>query len=252
MKHLNSYIFEAKQQKDWKGMIQNILFDFHQILKDNNIDTDHIKDMCLPIIDIMSNHNRTPHCYSSFILRTPHRNYEYDIENDSWSHGDRWHYGYDKPWIEYAKLVKFYDNINIVGSELEFEYNIAFASDSGGIYGVDIKQDSPDIEEIKSELSDIKARCEGEGIEFDPQVSIDQKAPRLKVMEVYIKLMFRFKMDKSTIKSEKEYHKFLPINIIDRFEDFAARKNMTEKDREELIDILKDGEWKSHSVKNRK
>lgn len=48
-------------------------------------------------------------------------------------------------------------------------------------------------------------------------------------------------MDKSDVKiGEKEWHKNIPKNILDRFNDFVARKNLSEKDKEELSNIIKD------------
>lgn len=230
MKHLK--LFEAKEKKDWIKMIQDIMINFRSILKDYGIDPKDIKDIMYQFTDLIS--DAEIEWYEYLYVDTGKRTYQFKILNNEKdiidNSGDG--YGETKPWILYSSLSKFEDLLNIKESKLSYVIRLYTT------YTTNTELEK----EIDEELKGINKRLESSGLKLDtkwwePEIIDTKKTSGQKNIDISIHI----DMDKSDVKiGEKEWHKNIPKNILDRFNDFVARKNLSEKDKEELSNIIKD------------
>jgi hypothetical protein len=214
--------------------------DFNKILERNDIDLDYINMMMLSLIDI--------HPYvkkwidSEFLVFTKKKKEAYRINSSQPSDEE---YGDEKPWVEYAHLLKFYDDVSIMNSTIEFKYRLHLKPSGEEIW---TSFTDSEIEEIKEEVKDIESKAIGDGYKFN--VRFDDFDDSLGVPLEGLEITLIKEVDRSTIQKEKNYHSLLPKNIIGKFDDFMARKNIPDADREDLVNILNSGDWSKSIQEN--
>lgn len=100
----------------------------------------------------------------------------------------------------------------------------------GGRIGVN------NIDDFKSEISNIENRCKS----MDIKLYIENNYPITPIFT----LNFKDKIDPKVFVQKYDYQKYIPKNIISDFEKFLNINRIPIGDRENLVNIIKRGDWK--------
>lgn len=123
-----------------------------------------------------------------------------------------------------------------------------------------------DLQTFKQDLQSIKDRSESLGYDFwinthkarDNERSIDNVLPDLEKFRSHIErgshverftiwMLFECDIDESKLKSDIDFTSQIPANIISDFDAFIAKFRIPSKDKQELINIIKRGDWSERS-----
>lgn len=127
-----------------------------------------------------------------------------------------------------------------------------------------------DLQTFKQDLQDIKNRSQSLGYNFwintskniDDEVTIDVLFNREsfendfeegsiskfnRPLSVNLFILFECDLDESRLKSSIDFKSQIPSNIISDFDKFVDRFRIPSKDKQELINIIKRGNWNEES-----
>jgi len=144
-------------------------------------------------------------------------------------------------------LISFLDKCEIA-TEINMDYWV----------GINILFKSQDeVDQFKQEVSNIKIRGESLGYEvhlnnrkakdkemnsvgvlFPEDVMMDDESWRCDIW-----ILFESPVDKDRLKSTINISNQVPSNIVSDFEEFTNRYRMPSRDKQELINIIKKGNW---------
>jgi len=149
---------------------------------------------------------------------------------------------------EIRYLISFLDKCEIA-TEINMDYWV----------GINISFKSQDeVDQFKQEVSNIKIRGESLGYEVHlnnrkakdkEKNSVEVLFPEGKDFEdgqtwrVAIWILFESPVDKDRLKSTINISNQVPSNIVSDFEEFTNRYRMPSRDKQELINIIKKGNW---------
>lgn len=111
----------------------------------------------------------------------------------------------------------------------------------GGRIGVN----NSNIHDFKSEISNIENRCKSMDIKLDIENNTPPNPPLFsKEIRSIFTLSFKDKIDPKVFIQTYDYQKYIPKNIISDFEKFLNINRIPIGDRENLVNIIKRGDWK--------
>lgn len=197
-----------QKSKDTRALIDSVIDDFKRIIK-SGVDVNFCKDVSQNLLDEFI--GDTIGYSDALLIEGPQRISRYFL---SGYHGE-----------EGLKQVEsFYDRLSLSGSKLIHEFTMA----------IDFKASPEKKSTYEREIKDIKSKCDGHGV-------------NLKVSDspTYLDLVFSVEISKSLVNLTRDYHKYLPKNIIDKFDEFLINRSLSWDDRSKLVDIIKDGDWSS-------
>ena len=165
----------------------------------------------------------------------------------------------------------YYDNILKSGQRIlsrdlnylkDFLDRCEVATKMNMSYGVKLKFDSRDVLSLKEELKDIELRSKSLGYNFyindnsemgraakDPDKNIDGIIDQViwyfsdREGDTTIFLLFECDLDESKLKSGIDFKSQIPANIISDFDNFVDKYRISSRDKQELINIIKRGNW---------
>ena len=138
------------------------------------------------------------------------------------------------------------------------------------LYGVKLYlefDNSEDLLTLKEEVKNIELRSKSLGYNFyvndSSEMGMAVKNPNKNIDDIItdqsvrywegggwitIFLLFECEIDKDNLKSNIDFKSQIPANIISDFDKFVDRFRIPSKDKQELINIIKRGNWSEESV----
>ena len=242
-------ILETKSGDARKLQAEKSCKDLQDIVDRNDIDLDYCDDLLKVLTDeFQTTGNRKRHEIAIVPQKLGYTSVPIFVE-EYFGYIDRGQYGKIN-----ERIRKFLDRLKVHKGDVYFEYYIELSFDSSYEFNKAEKLVGPKPVKTKGEkffhnkidywrstvnnniidrmietLSDIKNKSLCDDFEWDV------KSPD------FVHLTFKFLIDKSTIVSRsEEYHKYLPKDLIKRFDEFAINKNITVANRTEIVNMFKD------------
>lgn len=238
MKYLEKYnlIKEAKKKVDYHAkLVSKLEYLYNICLSETGLSKEDLDDLILPLVDIYGHdsnrHSTTPSIrfnwslfymdnkklYSSVYLGSNDRLYDYWLDDTDF---------YDKPYNGYTSIDRTLKKHKINGDKIYLNIKILV-----NLYDINFIEiiNKP---EIKQEWENLAETLESYGFEVRRNYKNRDH------------LNASFEIKNPLIYGERpEWLNKIPDNIIDDYEAFLVKKNISDNDGEYLSNLLSTGDW---------